>query len=125
MTSLVMVSAALPRWPRSVQQLWLDQDTRQHYLVVQVTSPWNDNAFTRVYATDRQGDIMSAIGAMDGRPQMVCGGWMALSEAVSDLTQRLVSGREFTVRQSDEMDEALIDADIEAFKRYITPTPQT
>jgi hypothetical protein len=121
MTTLVTVSAALPRWPRAEQILMLDEDTGQHYRLVVVRCSWHLRPYTRVYATDESGGMHSVEGMAEGTPRMVTGGWMDMTAAVADLTQRLIDGNVFTEQESKDMDESLIDADLEAFSRYITP----
>ncbi len=122
MTSLVMVSAALPKWPRAEQLLMLDEDTGQHYRLVVVRCSWHPRPYTRVYATDESGDMQSVEGMADGTPRMVTGGWMDMTAAITDLTQRLLDSTVFTEQESQEMDESLVEADLEAFLRYIRPS---
>jgi hypothetical protein len=124
MTSLVMVSAALPRWPRSEQRLMLDQDTGQHYRLVVVRCSWHPRPYTRVYATDESGDMQSVEGMTEGTPRMVTGGWMDMTAAMADLTQRLMDGTVFSQQESDEMDQRLVEADLDGFLRYIQPAKQ-
>jgi hypothetical protein len=124
MTSLVMVSAALPRWPRSEQLLVLDEDTGQHYRLVVVRCSWHPRPYTRVYATDESGDMQSVEGMTEGTPRMVTGGWMDMSAAMADLTQRLMDGTVFSQQESDEMDQRLVEADLDGFLRYIQPAKQ-
>jgi hypothetical protein len=124
MTSLVMVSAALPRWPRSEQLLVLDEDTGQHYRLVVVRCSWHPRPYTRVYATDESGDMQSVEGMTEGTPRMVTGGWMDMTAAMADLTQRLMDGTVFSQQESDEMDQRLVEADLDGFLRYIQPAKQ-
>lgn len=123
MTYIVTVSARLPRWPRSEQRLVLDVSTRQHYRIVTVHNPWRSAPFSRVYATDALGSLLSVAGWASGYPQMVAGGDdMTTDEAQADLTHRLETGTLLTEEESRTLDMEFIDSDIEAFKRYITPT---
>lgn len=125
MTYIVTVSTRLPRWPRSEQRLVLDVETRQHYRIVTVHNPWRSAPFSRVYATDATGWLKSVEGHASGQPRMVAGGDdMDTDEAQADLTHRLERGTLLTEEESRALDMQLIDSDIEAFKRYITPTPR-
>lgn len=125
MTTLVTVGyTGAGAWPRSRRRVLLDQDTGKHYLVVEVTSPWNERPLTRVYETDVMGSIQSVEAVSEGRPRMVCGGWYHLLDGIGDLTHRLRQGTILSQEESDALDLDLIDHDTENFKRYITPSRQ-
>lgn len=125
MTQLVAVAAELPAWPRSNRVLMLDTGTGRHYLVVTVRNPWRDGPFSMVYPIGATGTLRSVPGWIEGHPQMVTGGDMDMPEAIADLTQRLASHTIMDAAQSAATEARLIDADIEAFKRYITPNATT
>lgn len=126
MTELVMVGyTGGQRWPRSEQRVLLDRDTSQHYLVVTTKSPWNGDSLTRVYATDSFGRMTSVERVSEGTPRMVCGGWYSMNDGIGDLTQRLRQSNILSQQESDDLDSAMIDQDMEAFRSYIQPTITT
>lgn len=119
MTKLVTLTGVrLPRWPRSEQALVLDLSTHRTYRVVAVHAPWRSAPYTRVYSTDESGAISI------NQPMLAGGDNQTLTEGIADLTHRLETDTLLTEQESKEYDEALITSDIEAFLRYIQPSPR-